>query len=545
MTDIVLTGGRVFGRDHADTVALRGGRVLAVGSAQEVSGIARTDARVVNTSGRLVLPGFQDAHVHPLAAGLLESWCDLRDAVDAEDALARVEAYARADTHSAWIVGGGVTSTFFPSDTPVAELLDRAAPGRPVYLMGSDLHDAWVNSAALERAAVGTHTPDPPFGTVGRDDRGRPTGVLHESAADLVGRLIPAPDGAAQKDALLTAQRLLHQHGITAWQDALVGPYLGLPDPLASYLDLAGRGALTGTVSLALWWDPGRGLDQIEELCERRAQARASGLRADHVKIMQDGICENGWAALLAPYLDRSGSPPGRLKAAQLSEAVVALAHVGFSVHFHAVGDRAVRECLDAVQSAGRCSERRHHIAHVQLVSDADLPRFAELDVTANVQPLWAAEIPHMRETYEPKLGTDRVDEQYRFAGLARAGTRMAAGSDWPVSSPNPLWGAYVAATRLPALPSAPWLGPDYRPDPFGPGERLGMRQILQAYTAGTGHLHRHPATLTPRAPADVLVLDVDVLREGPDALCEAKVDLTIAGGLRVYDRLRELEPES
>ncbi|KUO15321.1 amidohydrolase [Streptomyces dysideae] len=538
MTDIVLTGGRVLGHEHADTVVLRGDRVLATGSAPDVLGMVGEDAQVVRTEGRLVMPGFQDAHVHPMAAGLLESWCDLSDAVDLGDALTRVATYARRHPDLPWIVGGGLTSAFLPHGTPVAELLDTVVPDRPVHLLGSDLHDACVNSAALTRAGVGAHTPDPPFGAISRDLGGRPTGLLHEAAADLVGRHVPPPDRVAQENALLTAQRLLHRYGITAWQDALVGPYLGLPDPLPAYLELARRGEVSGSVSLALWWDPCRGPEQIEDLCERRAQARAVGLPADHVKIMQDGICENGWAALLSPYLDRPVTPPGRLDATDLSEAVTALVRAEFSVHFHAVGDRAVRECLDAVEAASSSSERRHHIAHVQLVDDVDLPRFAELDVTANVQPLWAAEIPHMRKTYEPMLGPRRVDRQYPFAGLTRAGARLAAGSDWPVSSPNPLWGAYVAATRLPALASAPWMGPDYRPAPFNPQERIGVPEILRAYTAGSGHLHRRPATLAPGSPADVVVLDVDVLREGPDALCEAQVDLTIAGGRLVHDRL-------
>ncbi|MGW1539054.1 amidohydrolase [Streptomyces sp. NPDC002309] len=538
MTDIVLTGGRVLGHDHADTVVLRGERVLATGSARDVLALAGRGAHVVDTDGRLVMPGFQDAHVHPMAAGLLESWCDLSDAVGLGDALARVGAYARRHPELPWIVGGGLASAFLPHGTPVARLLDTVVPDRPVHLLGSDLHDACVNSAALARAGVGAHTPDPPFGAVAREPDGRPTGLLHETAADLVGRHVPPPDLVTQRDALLTARRLLHGHGITAWQDALVGPYLGLPDPLPAYLELARRGEAAGSVSLALWWDPCRGPEQIEDLRERRALARAAGLRADHVKIMQDGICENGWAALLAPYLDRSVTPPGRLDATQLREAVAALVRAEFSAHFHAVGDRAVRACLDAVESVGRFPGQRHHIAHVQLVDDADLPRFAELDVTANVQPLWAAEIPHMRETYEPMLGPRRVDRQYPFAGLTRAGARLAAGSDWPVSSPNPLWGAYVAATRLPALASAPWMGPDYRPAPFNPRERIGVAEILGAYTVGSGHVHGRPATLAPGSPADVVVLDVDVLREGPDALCETRVDLTIAGGRPVHDRL-------
>lgn len=542
MSDIVLTGGRVPGHDHADTVALREDRVLAVGPAREVLPAVEEGAQVVCTGGRLVMPGFQDAHVHPMAAGLLGSWCDLSDSVGLDDALARVGAYARRHPDLPWIVGGGLTSAFLPQDTPVAPLLDAVVPDRPVHLLGSDLHDACVNSAALARAGVGAHTPDPPFGAIGRDRDGRPSGLLHEAAAELVGRYVPPPDGAAQENALRTAQRLLHGYGITAWQDALVGPYLGLPDPLPAYLRLAGRGELTGAVSLALWWDPGRGPEQIEDLRERRARARAAGLPADHVKIMQDGICENGWAALLSPYLDRSVHPPGRLAVADLRETVTALVRAEFSVHFHAVGDRAVRECLDAVEAAGPFPGQRHHIAHVQLVDDADLPRFSALDVTANIQPLWAAEIPHMRETYEPMLGPRRVDRQYPFAGLRRAGARLAAGSDWPVSSPNPLWGAYVAATRLPALASAPWMGEDYRPDPFNPRERIGVPEILRAYTAGSGHLHRRPATLAQGSPADVVVLDTDVLREGPDALAQAQVDLTIAGGRLVHDRLGEAE---
>lgn len=539
MIDVLLTGSRVFGREHADSVALRRGQVYSVGTFGDLQGLVTSATKVVHTEGRLIMPGFQDAHVHPLAAGLLESLCDLRDAVDAADSLTRIRAYAARNPDLPWIVGGGWTSAFFPGRSPTAELLDTAVSDRPAYLMGSDMHDAWVNTAALTCAGVGAHTPDPPHGTIARDRRGNPIGTLHEAAAELVGRQVPPLDEAILATALRVAQRTLHRYGITAWQDALVGPYLGLPDPLPAYLALGRQGNLTGRISLALWWDPGRGLEQLEELCERRELARGANLRADHAKIMQDGICENGWAALLTPYLHRSASRPSRLDADRLRKTVMALDRAGFSAHFHAVGDRAVRECLDAVQAARHSSDqgRRHHIAHVQLVADEDLPRFAELDVTATVQPLWAAEIPQMRKTYEPMLGAARVDRQYPFGSLLRAGARLAAGSDWPVSSPNPLWGAYVAVTRLPALASAPWLGPDYRAIPLNTSEGIGVSDILHSYTEGTAHLHKYPATLTAFSPADIVVLDRDVVQADPSSLGEAHVDLTFVGGRCVYDR--------
>jgi predicted amidohydrolase YtcJ len=541
--DLILRGGRVLGAGSADAIAVNRSRILAVGDSAEVGELADSGTRIIDTTGRMVMPGFQDAHVHPLAAGLLRTWCDLRDAADAGDCLSRIGDYAARHPGLPWIVGGGWYSAFFAGGTPTAAELDRVVPGRPVYLLGSDLHDAWVNSAALAVAGLGPGTPDPVRGRIARRPDGVPAGTLHESAADLVGRHLPAPDGARVRQALLAAQRTLHAHGVTAWQDALAGPYLGLPDPLPEYLALARAGELTGRVSLALWWDPARGLDQLADLRERRAAAESAGLRAGTVKIMQDGICENGWAALLTPYLDGSATPPGRLDTGALTRAVVALDEAGFAAHFHAVGDRAVRDCLDAVAASRRnprSGAGRHQIAHVQLVAESDRPRFAELGVTATVQPLWAAEIPGMRERYEKLLGADRTGEQYPFGSLLRAGARLAAGSDWPVSSPNPLWGAYVAATRLPALASAPWLGPDFAGVPFNPAERIGVADILTAYTAGSAYVSHGTAALTPGAPADLVVLDRDVVALGADSLGEATVDLTIREGVSVHDRRGE-----
>ncbi|KOX11355.1 hypothetical protein ADL05_23640 [Nocardiopsis sp. NRRL B-16309] len=548
--DLLFVGGPVFdGHDlipNANAVAVRKGRIEAVGTSSDLSSYARGSTRVVDLGGRLLCPGLQDAHVHPLAGGIIDTWCDLREAADPERTLELVRAYALRDPQAPWVVGFGWTSSIFPGGLPTAKLLDTAVPDRPVYLLGADMHDAWVNSAALDVAGIGTDTPDPRHGRIARDGRGRPTGTLHETAVDLISGHLPPLTAERVEDALLTAQKRLHEYGITAWQDALVGPYMGLPDPFPAYLELARKKKLTGRVSLALWWDPGRGVGQLDELLHRRDLARKSGLRAETVKIMQDGICENGWAALISPYTNGWSPGSGRLESRELVRAVSALEREGFSVHFHAVGDLAARECLDAVREArattpGPHDRPRHQIAHLQLVAPDDLPRFTELGITAVVQPLWAAETPATREVFGPLIGEERIERQYPFGSLLAYGTRLAAGSDWPVSSQNPLWGMYVAVTRLPSVPSAPWLRPEDAQRALNPAERLSVIDALRAYTSGAGHVTGTAATLAPGSPADLAVLSHDVVTLGPQALEAARADLTLVGGHLVHDPHQEL----
>jgi len=539
--ELILTGGTLFGtrgaQPAADSVVVDDGRIVAVTTAQDAASHRGPATRVIELDGRLCLPGFYDAHLHPLAAGLLTGWCDLREAVDAADCLDRIGRYAADHPELPWIIGGGWWSGSFPSG-PTAPLLDGVVGDRPAYLVGSDMHDAWVNSAALRIAGVDRDTPDPELGSITRDESGAPTGYLHESAAELLRPYLPPIAPGDLEAALLAAQDELHRLGITGWQDALVGSYLGLPDPLPVYIALAQSGDLTANVSLALWWDPAAGLDQIDELLRRRAAAHAAGLRADHVKIMQDGICENGWATLLQPYANGSHRRTGRLGRDELHRAVQALAAEHFSVHFHAVGDAAVRDCLDAVQESGVANGGlRHQIAHLQLVDAADLPRFAELDVTAVIQPLWATETPGNREQVLPLIGPDRFSRQYQFASMLGAGARLAGSSDWPISSPNPLLAAHVATTRLPAVSSAPWLADAGPLTPLDRRQRLSAEEVLNAYTAQAAHAAGLDGAghLEAGGRADIIVLDTDVVA-APELFEQARVDLTIAGGLVVHD---------
>ncbi|MGW2782699.1 amidohydrolase [Streptomyces populi] len=535
--DLLLTGGPVFTPEGraATAVAVTGDRITAVGGA-EVHELAGPRTEVVDLAGRLLLPGFQDAHVHPLPAGLELSQCDLTGARTAEDTLAAVRAYAEAHPEREWITGGGWSMEAFAGGTPTKELLDAVVPERPVYLPNRDHHGAWVNSRALELAGVTRDTPDPADGRFERDASGEPTGMLQEGAMQSVGRLAPPATAADRLAALLRAQRHLHALGITAWQDAIVGTFAGMEDPSEAYTTAARDGSLTARVVGALWWDRARGAEQIPELVERRAASEHGRFRATSVKLMLDGVAENGTAALLDPYLDKCGcatSNRGKsfIDPTLLPAYVAELDALGFQCHFHALGDGAVRHALDAVEAARKAngpSDTRPHLAHLQVVHPDDVPRFAALGATANIQPLWAAHEPQMDELTIPFLGPERSARQYPFGSLLRSGARLAAGSDWPVSSPDPIQGIHVAVNRV---------GPDERGPVFLPAERVGLTAALTAYTAGSAYVNHLDDTGTVRvgALADLVVLDRDPFAGPPEAIKETGVALTYVGGERVY----------
>jgi predicted amidohydrolase YtcJ len=538
--DLVLRGAPVYrhGRWDGDCLAVRGGRIVAIGSSEDVAPLVSGGTEVRDMSGRWLLPGFHDAHVHPVQAGREMHQCDLSGTTEVAEYLRRVQRYAEAHPGRSWICGGGWSMDSFPGGVPTAGLLDRVCPDRPVYLPNRDHHSAWVNSRALDLAGIDARTPDPADGRIERLQDGSPSGTLHEGAMGLVARLVPEPTADELLEALLTAQTHLHSLGVVGWQDALVGTGLGMADSLPTYVEAQEAGLLSAKVVLALWWDRERGLRQVPELLERRRIAAQAGLRATTVKIMQDGVCETRTAAMLQPYLDDAGRATDNrglafLGARDLAAAFAALEAVGFQVHVHALGDRAVRDSLDAAKHAAVINGSRgarHHLAHLQVVAADDVARFADLDVTATVQPLWACHEDVMDVLTLPFLPEGARQQQYVFASLRRAGARLAFGSDWPISSPDPLQGVHVAVNRRPPG--------DERVAPLLPDEVLTVTQAIDAYTASSAwvnHLETSSGTLEVGYAADVAVIDADVLALAPSAIGDVAVTDTFVDGRHVH----------
>jgi predicted amidohydrolase YtcJ len=542
--DLVVMGADVWTADAArswtDAVAVRGDRIVALGAAA-VSNLVGPRTRVVHRPGAMVVPGFQDAHVHAPFAGrnLLHVW--LNDIEGRRAYLQHIARYAADNPDLPWIIGGGWAMEHFPGGSPRKEDLDAIVPDRPVFLMNRDLHGAWANSRALEVAGITADTPDPVDGRIERDPKtGEPTGMLHEGAAyGYQDRYVPSPTRQDWERATIEAQRHLHSLGITGWQDAWV-----TPATLQSYRSLAESGRLTARVVGALWWDRHRELDQISELLTQREAggSRSPGTAGFHptsVKIMTDGVLENYTGALLEPYCDGRGGHTDNhglsyVERDLLAVALTELDRLGFQVHMHAIGDRAVRNALDAVQAARVANgpnDHRHHIAHIQVIQPQDVPRFRELGVVANAQPYWAQMEPQMEELTLPFLGRDRAQLQYPFGDLLRSGATLAMGSDWSVTTADPLQEMEVAVTRV---------DPEHRDNaPFLPEQALPLQVALAAFTAGSAYVNHDEdgGSLAVGKRADLALIDRNLFDVPGAHVSDARVELTVASGQVVYER--------
>lgn len=532
--DLVLRDGAVYTMDtanpRAQSVAVTAGRIVYVGDDSGVTRWIGPRTTVVQLQGRMVLPGFQDSHVHPVTGGMELADCDLNPARSRPEAIAIVRDCATRSREAPWVRGGGFGLPLFPNGNPSRHLLDSLVPDRPAYLTSADGHSAWVNSRALEVAGITKDTPDPPNGRIERDRKtGEPSGTLRESAQRLVADHLPPRTDAEYQDGLRRALAMAARFGITTLHEASASESI-----LRAYAAAEQGGCLTARVVVSQSVDPDSGAAQVARLAERRATYGGRLVRANAAKIFLDGVIEGQTAALLEPYVDRPGYlgelnvPPD-----QMARLVDALDSAGFKVHVHAIGDRAIRVALDAFEAlppGRRTSGPRHILAHIQLFNPADIPRFARLGVVASFQMLWAYEDDYMRDLTEPRLGPARSRWLYPIASMVATGAIVAGGSDWSVSSMNPLEAIETAVTHRAPGSAA---GPAWNPD-----ERIDLAVALRAYTLGGAYAsdsERDTGSLTVGKLADLVVLERDLFDVPPNEIGKTRVLLTLLEGRPVF----------
>lgn len=532
--DLVLKGGEVYtvdaGRTWSEAVAISGGKIVYVGSDSETDKFIGPNTRVVSLDGKMVLPGFQDSHVHPAWGGIEMPRCWLNDLYTTDEIYKAIRKYAESHPQEKWILGAGWPLTAFPDCNPRKEDLDKIVPDRPVYLESADCHSAWVNSRALELAGVTKDTPDPHHGRLERNPKTRePSGTLRELAMDLVEKLIPDPTPDEVIAGIKRAQEMANRFGITSVQDANVDPEI-----LEAYKELDERGELTLRVVASLHVDPVKDDSQIDELIKQRASTKPGRVRAHAVKIFEDGVLEACTAGLLDPYVGR-GDNRGELNfdPDKLTRLVTRLDREGFQIHIHALGDRAARTALDSHESAQRVNGRRdarHHIAHLQVVHPRDYPRLRQLGMIANFQPFWCQRDDYVVKLTEPKLGPERSKRLYPIRSIVKTGAMVVAGSDWPVSSMNPLDAIQVAVTRrdLEATKGASWL----------PDEVIDLPTILAAYTINGAFVNRQEketGSIEVGKDADLVILDKNIFAIPAHEIHKARVLLTLLQGKEVF----------
>jgi predicted amidohydrolase YtcJ len=534
--DVVLRGGPIYtldaARSWAQALAIKDGALIFVGNEVDVAPHIGPGTRILELAGRFVMPSFQDIHIHPIYAGTeMSRFCDLSGVATKEEYLAVIGRYAAAHPEDDWIRGGGWVMNAFPGGIPDGREIDAVVSDRPVFLGSADGHSGWVNSKALELAGIDRDTPDPADGRIDRDpETGEPIGALQEGAVDLIE--LPEVTPEQRAEGLRYALRLLNALGITAFQDAMVAT-----SALETYRDLDAKGELTARVVGSQWWERDRGQEQIAEMIARRAMFTQGRVDAGTIKIMQDGVMENHTAALLEPYLGKDGERGiPFVEPEALKEIVTRLDQEGFQVHFHAIGDLAIRQSLDAVQAAMKSNGHRgnrHHISHLQLIDPVDIPRFRELDVVANFQPLWSYADEYITDLTIPFLGPERSRWLYPIGSVHRSGAMVAFGSDWNVSSPNPFEQLEVAITRL---------APDEETGaPLTPEQRIDLPTALAAFTINAAYvngLDDRTGSLELGKLADLIVTDRNPFEVEPSEISTIGVVLTLLEGEAVHGEL-------
>lgn len=544
--DTILTNARIYTVDKrqpwAQSVAIRDGRIVAVGPAAAVARTKGPATKIVDLGGRLVLPAFGDAHAHPLFGALSKTRCALHDGKSVDD-YKRIIAKCVADTPGTGTVYGvGWEDALFPPNgVPNKAILDAISTTRPLIFDSVGGHTNWVNSRALELAGITKDTPNPVNGTIDRDPAtGEPVGSLQESAQGLVAKLIPPPTDADYQNSILYTAKLFNSLGIVAWNDAGVEfDDAGGSRMVDAYRAVKDAGNLTTYVSVSLKWKNERGMDQFPGLLKAAERANALGIPTHTVKFYVDGVIPQKTAYMLAPYEGDTQRGAPQIAPEMLEQAVTATDAKGMHAFLHAIGDGGVRLSLDAVEAARKTNGTKptyHMVTHLNVVDPADQPRFGKLDTYAQFQPTWSSWYPYMELT-ETAIGKKRMEYIYPAGSIVRAGGKLAYGADWPVATANPIEGLEVAVTRKAAG--------DPKAKPLVASEGVTLAEAIESHTlnvAVVNGMAQFTGSLETGKNADLVVLDQDIFKLPVHQISKAKVLVTLFQGKAVYGDLGTLK---
>jgi predicted amidohydrolase YtcJ len=533
--DLVMINGGIFtvdaDRSWAEAAAIRNGLIVAVGDNSEIEAYIGPETRTIDLTGKMALPGFHDAHVHPTMGGYALLGCSLEKELSVEAIIGKVTTCV-AESSDGWLEGHAFDLGLFGQDGPHKSLLDAIDTDRPIILWGSDGHNAWASSRALELVGITAQTQDPPLGVIERDPDGSPSGTLRETAQEMVRSIMPAPTLESNIEALSAGIRHLNSMGITSYIDA----WVGLEDYM-SYQAIERAGKLSARVVTSLTYESGFAKhygDEFDQVLQGREAYQSERLNHNSVKLFLDGVLEGETAALLEPYVGMHGHRGELiLSPEELAAAVTKFDAMGLQVHMHAIGDRAVRAGLDAIEAARRqngASDNRHHISHLQLIHFDDIERFSSLDTAANFQAFWAQPDQWIMGLNLPVVGQERVQGMYPIASVERAGGLIVGGSDWNVDSANPLDAIEVAVRRqVPLADEGPVLNES---------ERVSLATMIDAYTINAAwlmHQEGSVGSIEAGKKADIAILDSNLFEIPPTRLSDVRVLLTLLDGEPVY----------
>jgi hypothetical protein len=537
--DRVFINGAIYSvdanRNWFQAVVVDNGRIVYVGDDAGAKAYIGEGTELINLGGQMMLPGFHDSHVHILIGVMAEDECDLLripTAVAVAEKLRQCTELAGLGDRN-WVIGGGWGEWLWPESNPQKGLLDILYPDRPVYLESSFGHAAWVNSKALELAGINSETIDPQNGVIERDrETGEASGTLRESAMMLVGQLLPEMTLEQKVRRVQAGVELANSVGITAVIEPGVDDELMLP-----IVTLADAGLLTlrAVTSMSpIGFNPGSFDDGVFDYLETREQSRRENIDVDSVKIYMDGVIEFGTSPLLEPYADESyGSGDYFYSQADVNNYFQRFDRMGLQIHVHAIGDAAIRRALDgfaAMRAANGMSDNRHQITHLQLIHPDDRPRFAELNIGAVFQPLWAYPDPAAMELDVAMLGEERTWQMYPIRSVQEAGGRIVGASDYYVTEIDPLLAIETAITR-----QDPWTneGPI-----LNASERVDLDTMIAAYTINGAYqmkLENQQGSIEVGKRADLIVLDRNLFEIPSSEISDAKVTMTVFDGRTVY----------